>query len=160
MSDLNISAAWAMNRAGVLLYLFCLLQIPYRFMLIFNRKIPFQRIVTALDCFSYSRLFCDGRTVCFSVFLKDCKIKNSGVGKVPEFFVLFGLVNYSHHSYSFYCSYVLYNFIGNFSFDIQNCVSDFILVFAYHIPDIDSVAAIREVIWPNMLGMLSWRQLL
>ncbi|ADU73667.1 MAG TPA: DUF2752 domain-containing protein [Hungateiclostridium thermocellum] len=47
MSDLNISAAWAMNRAGVLLYLFCLLQIPYRFMLIFNRKIPFQRIVTA-----------------------------------------------------------------------------------------------------------------
>ena len=48
MSDFNISAAWAMNRAGALLYLFCVLQIPYRIMLIFNRKIPLERIVVAL----------------------------------------------------------------------------------------------------------------
>ncbi|HOM02176.1 MAG TPA: DUF2752 domain-containing protein [Acetivibrio sp.] len=48
MSDFNIAAAWSMNRAGVLLYLFCVLQIPYRLMLTFNRKVPFSRLVVAL----------------------------------------------------------------------------------------------------------------
>lgn len=40
MSTLNIEAAWEMNKAGVLLYVFCLLQIPYRLLLIIGLKIP------------------------------------------------------------------------------------------------------------------------
>jgi hypothetical protein len=49
MSNLNPKAAWGMSKSGVLLYLFCLLQVPYRFLLIINLKLPFKRLLMILD---------------------------------------------------------------------------------------------------------------
>ncbi|NLL06946.1 MAG: DUF2752 domain-containing protein [Clostridiaceae bacterium] len=39
MSKLDIMSAWRMNKAGVLLYIFCVFQIPYRLLLIAGTKI-------------------------------------------------------------------------------------------------------------------------
>lgn len=49
MSDINIEAAWSINKAGALLYLFCILQIPYRLILIFKRDIPVQRQIVFVE---------------------------------------------------------------------------------------------------------------
>jgi len=45
MSDFNIEAAWNINAAGVLLYLFCILQIPYRLILVFRPKVKIHRSI-------------------------------------------------------------------------------------------------------------------
>lgn len=45
MSDFNLTAAWNMNVAGVLLYLFCVLQIPYRLVLILRPRIIIPRLI-------------------------------------------------------------------------------------------------------------------
>jgi len=49
MSDFNIKAAWDMNVAGVLLYMFCLLQIPYRVIVIFQPQINKHRFIVLLQ---------------------------------------------------------------------------------------------------------------
>lgn len=45
MSDFNFVAAWNMNPAGVLLYMFCIIQIPYRLFLILRPKVNIHRLV-------------------------------------------------------------------------------------------------------------------
>lgn len=39
MSDFNITSAWNMNKAGVLLYVFSVFQIPYRLLLLVGARI-------------------------------------------------------------------------------------------------------------------------
>ncbi len=39
MSSLNVAAAWSMNKAGVLLYFFCIMQLPYRLLMIIGTNI-------------------------------------------------------------------------------------------------------------------------
>jgi hypothetical protein len=43
MSHFNIRAAFAMNRAGVLLYFLCVFEVPYRLVLLLRGKVPFQK---------------------------------------------------------------------------------------------------------------------
>ncbi|MDP4180971.1 MAG: DUF2752 domain-containing protein [Bacillota bacterium] len=49
MSSFELKAAWGMNKATTLLYVFCMLQIPYRLALIFCEKIPFHTRIIQIE---------------------------------------------------------------------------------------------------------------
>jgi hypothetical protein len=49
MSHLNIVAAWNMNKAGVLLYIFCIFQIPYRILLLTTARIENNKYIIGFE---------------------------------------------------------------------------------------------------------------
>lgn len=49
MSKLNIMSAWHMNKAGVLLYIFCISQIPYRLLLIAGMRIDSNKYIKIFE---------------------------------------------------------------------------------------------------------------
>jgi hypothetical protein len=49
MSELNIMSAWNMNKAGVLLYVFSIFQIPYRLLLIAGVRIDDNKYIKVFE---------------------------------------------------------------------------------------------------------------
>ncbi|MCX7749905.1 MAG: DUF2752 domain-containing protein [Clostridia bacterium] len=51
MSAFDLKSAWSMNKAGVLLYLFCVLQVPYRLFLLKGKELKWIRLLVKLEIF-------------------------------------------------------------------------------------------------------------
>jgi hypothetical protein len=49
MSGLDFASAWGMNRAGALLYIFCLLQLPYRLLHLFKPEWNMYSLLVKLE---------------------------------------------------------------------------------------------------------------
>lgn len=45
MSAFDLNKAWQMHKAATMLYLLCIIQIPYRFMLLYRVRIPYEHLV-------------------------------------------------------------------------------------------------------------------